>query len=883
MSVDVQSHENPQSSRPAAAADRDPLLAELDDDSTLADLISCNDTSVRLYNCVVKDPHLGQVSIGEYLSDPEAAFMRSLRTPNLGRKTAKELRSLIEAFALSHANRVHQVGAPAEQSHERGRAVQPKDVILAVLRQFQFPEALLQLDIGVRLRNVLEEFARCQRGGQEPGIQFRTLADVVKRWSEAAGELLKLRNFGKKSLDELRRATEDLLRRRLGKLIPADRLPPTLSLHDLHFSPSFERSLLELHPSLSEAVINPSDPQLVLESGIDIREEIEHIINILSKKEKDVLCRRFGLQGYRTKTLEEIGSEFYVTRQRVQQVEAKAIRRLQVPTRFAAFKYLLDREADKLWDALSLGSELLLPGDLEERHRNIDPIQQLAVTVVYGDLEKWASEAGTPFEAGWIRTDRSVEAVQSVIAAVRAYLLGLPLPRSLGGIAADLDIAPEDIALATRASGRFRVFEGYVIDGMVGPQARRTVRFHKAFLEQQDANLWDFNIARTAYLTRFPEDEVGSRVFDLQMRRAPHLFASIFDSVWLPLPDEGVAFRRTGTICYTAARYLPDSEFDDDTVRRWLVRKLCELGPTRAVDLRDSARAEFGQTILDSTIPAVLVMEPRFVRLAPGVFGLQEHSAALSEESAVFPNAFFSPAHCRYYIMARKAGEPMNLYPAWNFRFEAQLCSWSKLHHPNDLYRSLLHISTPENWPVSDEERTTWMRTKGIYGRYEFDALQTSVREATPPDGSHILAALAVLGTLGGLSWISVNRTAHRRLDNTHAVAGLALLVALSAIKPAQQWQDRHVPGADHSAVFARMAGERNRTGVSRWGEGSLRRMLEEALIKLPGRDLGWLNQNEAQALIEGLLESPATEVSTFEPIEPDEILGSDWSALFNE
>ena len=79
------------------------------------------------------------------------------------------------------------------------------------------------------------------------------------------------------------------------------------------------------------------------------------------------------------------------------------------------------------------------------------------------------------------------------------------------------------------------------------------------------------------------------------------------------------------------------------------------------------------------------------------------------------------------------------------------------------------------------------------------------------------------------------------------------------------------------------MAGERNRTGVSRWGEGSLRRMLEEALIKLPGRDLGWLNQNEAQALIEGLLESPATEVSTFEPIEPDEILGSDWSALFNE
>jgi hypothetical protein len=362
MPLGAQLDGNPRFVTSAVATDREPVFAELDNDSALQDLVRCNDTSVRLYNCVVNNPDLGQVSIGEYLADPEGAFMRSLRTPNLGKKTAKELRSLIEAFALSHVSRSHQVGDPAGQSHERTRTVQPKDVILAVLRQFRFPEALLQLDIGIRLRNVLEEFARCQRAGQEPGILFRTLADVVERWPEAAGVMLKLRNFGRKSLDELRRAVEDLLRRRLGKLIPADRLPPILSLHELHFSPSFAQSLLELYPSLSEAVINPSDPQLVLEGGIPVREEIEDIINSLSKKEKDVLCRRFGLQGYRTKALEEIGNEFYVTRERVRQVEAKAIRRLQVPTRFAAFKYLLDREADTLWGALSLGSELLLPG-----------------------------------------------------------------------------------------------------------------------------------------------------------------------------------------------------------------------------------------------------------------------------------------------------------------------------------------------------------------------------------------------------------------------------------------------------------------------------------------------------------------------------------------
>jgi hypothetical protein len=645
----------------------------------------------------------------------------------------------------------------------------------------------------------------------------------------------------------------------------------------------FADSLLDLCPSLSGDIINPSDPQFVLEGGVDVRELIEHIISSLSNKEKDVLYRRFGLQGYRTKTLEEIGNEFYVTRERVRQVEARAIRRLQVGTRFAAFKHLLAHEANTLWDTLSLGSELVLPDDLEQRHRNIDPVQQLAVAVVYGNLGKWVSEAGESFGDGWIRTDRTVEAVRLMTEFVQDYLRNISLPRSVAALAENLDVPVEDIVLAARVSGRFRVVEDYVFDGIGWAQARRTVRFHKIFLEQQDENLLDFTIALDEYRSRYPGDDAGSRIFDLQMRRAPHLFTPIFDSVWVPLPDQGVAFRRQGVVRYNCAPSAPKLEPDHDTLGHWLVGKVRELGPSRAVDLRDHAVAEYGPTILASSVQAVLLMEPRFVRLAPGVFGLQEDTTALSAEEAVFPDAFFSPSHCRYYIMARRAAEPMNLYPGWNFAFEAQLCSWSKLHHPNDLYRSLLSVATPENWPVPDEERTAWTRAKTIYGRYEFNALHASVREATPPDESHILAALAVLGTLGGLSWVSVNRTAHRRLDSGHAVAGLALLVAFNAIKPAQQWQERHLPAADHSAVFARMASERSRTGVVHWNRGNLRPLLEEALIRLPARDLGWLDQNDARALIKGLLESPETEVSTFEPIEPDEILGSDWSAQFNE
>lgn len=708
----------------------------------------------------------------------------------------------------------------------------------------------------------------------------------MDRLHEASRALRGFKNFGRKSLDELEHAIEDLLQRRLAKLIPAEQLPPVLTIDELfeNFSPKFLQSLLDVYPSLTEAVVNPSDPRFVLDDAIDIRHEIGSIINGLSNKEKDVLYRRFGLQGHCTKTLEEIGNEFYVTRERVRQVEARAIRRLQVGARSAVFKHLLERKTNLLWEALSLGHEVLLPDDLQQqRHRSVDPVQQLALTIVYeGDLSKWVSDSGTPFGVGWIRTDRAVEALRPILQAVEDHLCNLPLPRSVGGIADDLDVAPEDVALAVRATGRYRVFEDYVLDRTAGFGTRRIVRFHSVFLEQQDKDLLDFNIALAAYRRRYPEDDVGSRVFDMEMRRAPHLFTSLFDSVWLPLPDQGFAFRRRGGIRYNTAGSAPDREFDGDTIISWLVGKLRELGPTRTVDLRDHASAEFGPSILPSSIQATLVMEPRFVRLAPGVFGLQEHIVALSAERAAFPDAFFSPAHCRYYVMARKAGDPMNLFPAWSFGFEAQLCGWSKLHHPNELYRSLLSVADPESWPSSDEDRTAWAHTKSIYGRYEFDALNPSIRDAALPNEGHILAALAVLGTLEGLSWISVNRTAHRRLDSGHAVADLALLIALNAIKPTQQWQERHFPEADHSSVFARMASERNRTAVPRWTKGNLGVLLEEALAKLPGRNLGWLDRNDARALIEGLLGSQETTIPTFEPVEPDEILGSDWGAQFS-
>lgn len=64
-----------------------------------------------------------------------------------------------------------------------------------------------------------------------------------------------------------------------------------------------------------------------------LREMIEEVLGSLDNREELVLCYRFGLKGYQAKTLEEVGRIFNVTRERIRQIEAKALRKLKHSSR----------------------------------------------------------------------------------------------------------------------------------------------------------------------------------------------------------------------------------------------------------------------------------------------------------------------------------------------------------------------------------------------------------------------------------------------------------------------------------------------------------------------------------------------------------------------
>ncbi len=86
--------------------------------------------------------------------------------------------------------------------------------------------------------------------------------------------------------------------------------------------------------------------EIILESSL--KEKIKEVLNDLKEKEQKVLILRFGLDGGEPQTLEEVGKVFNLTRERIRQIEAKALKKLRQPSRANQIKhYLLDNTETK--------------------------------------------------------------------------------------------------------------------------------------------------------------------------------------------------------------------------------------------------------------------------------------------------------------------------------------------------------------------------------------------------------------------------------------------------------------------------------------------------------------------------------------------------------
>ncbi|KOO07996.1 RNA polymerase sigma factor RpoS [Vibrio hepatarius] len=101
------------------------------------------------------------------------------------------------------------------------------------------------------------------------------------------------------------------------------RLNERISSVDTPIGGDSEKALLDIIPDQ-----NNSDPEVSTQDD-DIKSSLIHWLDELNPKQKEVLARRFGLLGYEPSTLEEVGHEINLTRERVRQIQVEGLRRLR--------------------------------------------------------------------------------------------------------------------------------------------------------------------------------------------------------------------------------------------------------------------------------------------------------------------------------------------------------------------------------------------------------------------------------------------------------------------------------------------------------------------------------------------------------------------------
>ena len=73
-----------------------------------------------------------------------------------------------------------------------------------------------------------------------------------------------------------------------------------------------------------------------------LKEQLLEVLNSLTPREQKVIMLRYGIEDGHSRTLEDVGKEFNVTRERIRQIEAKALKKLRQPSRSKRLKDFLD-------------------------------------------------------------------------------------------------------------------------------------------------------------------------------------------------------------------------------------------------------------------------------------------------------------------------------------------------------------------------------------------------------------------------------------------------------------------------------------------------------------------------------------------------------------
>lgn len=833
---------------------------------TVRDYILARGCSVRLGNLVVNSELFEQWHVGAALNDGQ--FEKELRSvPQMGRKSSTELMELLRddtALAIP-ARSSAIVGAAAGSPIQEGASVVIDDRMRAVA-----------LETALRFHGTS---ARLGRAITEARLADVSLSDHLTDPGSLKRRLEDCRGIGRTTINEAYLRIDEFL-------LAAERGDPgVLAILDPDADGAAD-AIGDSTPSASEASQDVCEPDQTRPPR-DTRppgERLRELVSRLSEREQFVLVRRYGLDGHPAMTLQEVAEDRHVTRERIRQIEAKALRRLRLPANQPLLAEVLRRDRSVIWSRLAEDYDLLTAPMLKARRSLLDAWHVLAIDLVHEGLDGWLESVARPIDAGWLR--QGVD--EAEFKASREQLAEAARSRRLPVPIATLEVPGLDatsIEVAVAGTGAFSVFEGYLCEGRAGLQTRRTIRLHALAISHLDGQLFDIATLAAMYRDRHPDDDVAPRMFQMQMEEAPHLFCRLYDGLWFAIPQRHVE-PVDGRMPWEIAQPLGPA-FEQGSIGHRLVELLGD-GPRSLMDLRSAIAEDMQGRVAESSVGAVLLTNPCFRRVAPGIFDVCVPGGSYEDEGRV-NTVFLNGRHARFYCLARYGGAPIDWYPAWGAHLGLWLVRWARLHADDELLRSLLYVAEPSVWPAPSDEIAYWTRLKATDGAWLIGADRRSEPGRRALDASQLLPTIAQLACFGWTSWVAVNRTTDVRGDIHASADVLAFLAKAGLVRAPEDWQKRHDATDVVHEVFARACQEMHKLGALDWNEGVLSDLWNEAERNASADAEGWVDNDELVEILESLRSADGRGSRAFsrgdrEPVDPSPIFGTNaWIELFDD
>lgn len=562
----------------------------------------------------------------------------------------------------------------------------------------------------------------------------------------------------------------------------------------------------------------------------------------LTEREKRVIFARFGISGEKKKTLEEVGQDVGVTRERIRQIEKKALRKLSNPKVLTIWEKYFEENFEKFIEQV-FGKSYVTKSPKS-------PIGSLslATRLLYENRTDALNRLCSRTNGFWLKPGLNVEAVVAAIAQLKSIQTDeTEFPVSLNTIEFDGEVGKRERDAAAQMVDGLSLYRGWLINGRSSPRKRRIVNVLRLFDEGKipsPCSLWNIQIA---YWGEHRTDRCSGRDLFLSLSEHAKYVSNLRELGWFRVDHcAELRRRRVGEkdrLQYEIPRkiYAAPGGTADGLVNN-VYRLFEQHGPMNLSSAAEIFSREYPQYSLSSMYP-MLIYYPQFVRLAPGLFGLQSDLENKSSSNEA-RRQLLQPRHVHLYLLAKLSSPPEISYPLWDVKMEVAWANQLFSTNETALLGQLLDMVDIRVWPIASTDEEWWLRKQQLLRR------ATSPPEIERFDQRHvgtgeIVTALLATSINGTTNWMHLNQALGWRVESTRVGLLLAILVHCGALAPSGDWFRPHA--ITDSGI--RLLFELRNDDVSNPSVELIRAEMEAATVA--GFETGWATRFTGDELLE--------------------------------